>query len=109
MTMLRSLLLAVVLLGPASAMASPVDQLAVGMTEQQVLKIMKAAGKSYWGFELLTCGEKTLPGWTCKEMRFQPAFFSLDTDEIDVWFEQIVVDDWRVNSWEEVPMRDPDR
>jgi len=110
MTMLRSLLLSVILLGPASAIASPVDQLAVGMTEQQVLQIMKAAEKSYWGYLLDTCGEKTPQGgWTCKELRFRPPFFSWDTNEIDVWFEQKAVDDWRVHSWEEAPIYDPDR
>lgn len=88
---------------------SPAARLAVGMTEQQVLHIMKAGGKSYWGFELLTCGEKSPPAWTCKRMRFQPAFFSSDADEVQVWFEQIAVDEWRVHSWAEVPVVDPDR
>lgn len=102
MTMLRSLLLAVALLRPVSATASPADQLAVGMTEQQVLQIMKNAGMSYWGFQVTTCGTKAPPVWTCKWMRFQAPLFSWSLPgEIWVWFQQPHVDEWWVHSWED--------
>jgi hypothetical protein len=98
---MKKLIILAALLLSTAAYARNTDRLRVGMTEQEVLQVMEAAGSKHLETKLLTCGERRPPAWTCKQMFFRSAFFSRDHD-VDVWFEQVAIDVWRVHSWDDV-------